>query len=115
MIVQIFTLSDGQTPDYSQRVTLSGVEYELRLRWNDYAQYWTLDRETADGVPIATGRTVVLGEDLLGSVPLPAGANHPRPPGALFCWQAAGIKRRPGLTDLGQSHGLYYNDPTVQT
>ena len=112
-LYQIQTLTDGQTPYYSEQVSLSGQDYLLTLNWNTYGEFWTLDLASADGTPIVYGRTLVLGLDLLECIPLPASASRPRPPGPLFVFQSGGAPDRPRLNSLGVggSHGLYYFDP----
>ena len=47
------------------RVTLGGVEREIRTRWNVPAGCWVIDINESDGTPFLTGIPLVTGADLL--------------------------------------------------
>ena len=47
-------------------IFLSGIEYRLTVRWNDWAQSWWLEIDTPDGATnILTGIPILCGIDLL--------------------------------------------------
>jgi hypothetical protein len=46
-------------------ISLSGVDYQLTVRWNVVAAAWTLDVADTAGEPIVVGIPIVTGVDLL--------------------------------------------------
>lgn len=47
------------------QISLAGVIYQLRVRWNSPNQAWTLDIASASGAPIISGIPIVTGQNLL--------------------------------------------------
>lgn len=46
-------------------ITLAGVQYRLKVKWNQPNQSWVLDIMDSSGNPLVTGIAVVPGTDLL--------------------------------------------------
>lgn len=46
-------------------ISLAGVQYQLRVRWNSANRAWTLDLSTPSGAAIISGIPLVTGQDLL--------------------------------------------------
>lgn len=55
MAVQV-VIFGGTSAAKLQTVTLSGVEYRLRVRWSEPLAAWYMDLYTATGDPIQVGR-----------------------------------------------------------
>ncbi len=92
------------TPLWSQRITLDGVEYVLRLDWNDREARWSLSLGTTDLVWLRTGLKIVAGVSLLR-----IGTADPRlPPGTLMAIDLKGDGPPPAFQDLGRRVKLYY-------
>jgi hypothetical protein len=53
------------TPLYSQRVTLDGIEYLFQFDWNDRENRWYFSLFLIDGTPLATGIKIVANWPLL--------------------------------------------------
>lgn len=47
-------------------IALSGVTYQITMKWSAYGQSWIFDIADSDGVPIVSGISIVTGVDLLG-------------------------------------------------
>jgi hypothetical protein len=104
MILRIPTATDDRRV-YDQRTTLDGREYILRFVYASRTDSWTLHVSDESSVPIALGRRIVPGTDLLGLVTDPR-----RPPGSIVAVDFSGEGREPGLGELGTSVILYYFD-----
>lgn len=99
------TISDGAVGDYVQTVALDRQLYRLRLMWNARVDHWMLSLylPDADETPLAQGRMVINGVDLLRGCTA-AG----RPPGRLVATPLDDTNEHAGLTGLGSRVGLYY-------
>lgn len=94
----------GQFPYWSVSTKLEGVELSLEYRWNDRAQYWTIDINLIDDTPLVTGQVLKPYKNLLARA-----EGEISPPGALFVYQPGNPEPLiPGLTDFGQSVILVY-------
>lgn len=91
-------------PHYDFSVDLDGRTYTLELRWNERAGAWFLSTYDAEGVPVVSGRKVVLYSPLLGHTVDPR-----RPPGELFAIDTTGSDLDPGRYDLGGRVLLVYS------
>ena len=60
-IYEIPLISNAQ----SFSITLSNVDYNILIVWNDFAQAWVIDFNDANQVAILTGIPLVTGVDLL--------------------------------------------------
>lgn len=49
-------------------VTLLGVSYGMRTRWNDAAGVWVLDISDVNGNELVNGLAMITGADLLGQL-----------------------------------------------
>ncbi len=94
-------------------VSLDGVRYVLKLRWNARASFWSLSIFTTSGEGIITGIPVVANFDLLLSW---RGKIASCPPGKLIAVASDGSNETPGRYDLGNGRRvrLLY-EPAVQS
>lgn len=90
--------------DYERVVTCDGVDYSIRLAWNQRDRHWYGTLRDASGADIATGVKLVTGtiwlSPLFGDVP----------PGAFIVVDRKGQGGDPGLLDFGTRFALYYLD-----
>lgn len=93
-----------------QRTVLSGVEYELRWRWNARAGAWYMDLLDAGGAMLATGRRLVVNASLWGRR-----VDERMPPGQLWALDTSRSPQDPGLHDIGQRVRLVYLDLSEAT
>lgn len=54
-----------QTTPQKFSITLSAVDYNMRVLWNDIAQCWCIDIADANEVPIVSSIPLITGVDLL--------------------------------------------------
>lgn len=102
-VLQIDTLSDGETPYYRQSVRLDDQTYLLDLKYNFRTEVWVLSLYLEDGTPLALGQNVLPGKDLLRY-----SKSQQKPSGTLTCVAKDGRRKAPALKDLGNGFGLYY-------
>lgn len=91
------------TPHVEQTTELDGVEFGLRLRWNDREQRWYLDLSDVDGAPILLGVKLVANWSLLRTL----ADDGRRPRGELVVVDTTG-EGDPRLPDLGRRVRLIY-------
>ena len=101
-MAQIITITNS--PNQELRVTLSGVEFYLRLRWNVRAQFWTVDVLDAGKTPIVTGVAVRVQYSLLSRY-----RDTRLPDGKLYAIDTSGAGVDPGETDLGERVLIAYD------
>lgn len=83
-------------------ITLSGVLYQLVVKWNVSASVWVLDILDANETPILTGVPIVTGVDLLDQFEyLGLG-------GKLYALTDHDPDLPPGFTSLGATGHLYW-------
>jgi FtsP/CotA-like multicopper oxidase with cupredoxin domain len=83
-------------------ISLAGVTYRLRLRWNSNNSTWTLDIADFTGVPILQGIPLVIGTNLLAPYPyLDFG-------GKLMVANDDGSPTPPNYSALGVTGQLYF-------
>jgi hypothetical protein len=102
-MIQIPTDSSGLVPAYSETIQLDGSLYLLRLAWNTRTEHWYLSIYLPDETPIALGRMVINGVNLLRSCSTPG-----RPPGVLVAVPIDSSNEHAGIDGLGSRVGLYY-------
>lgn len=92
------------TPGTPQRfsVTLSGVEYRLLLRFNQYLEAWQLTIANAAGTKLVEAVTLTTGEDVLSQ------HRHLGIGGQLFVVGTGHPDTPPTFTDLGDTAHLLY-------
>jgi hypothetical protein len=84
----------SDTPFFSLRATLEGVEYLFTFRYVQRLDRWYFDLAlAADGTPIWSGIKLICNWDLLGRC-----VSNTRPPGSLL---AVG-EGSPGFSEIGQ-------------
>lgn len=95
--------------DYTQTVSLDGVEYQFRFVWNQREEAWYLAISDIAGVSIVSGLKVVVGSILNLHV---VADNAPK--GFLFAVDSQAADTTPGIdpgiNDLGDRVGLIYID-----
>jgi len=68
------TSDDDQVPEYQYTIDLSGVSYQIRLRWRDRPGRWYIDLRAADGTALILGQRLVpgrvVGQQNTGRAPL---------------------------------------------
>lgn len=88
--------ADPAPETYRFAVTLDGVLFQLRWRWNTRAACWLVDVFDADEEPVIYGRRVSLDVDVLRQV------HHLEAPfGALIAYDTTTRQTPPGRADLG--------------
>jgi hypothetical protein len=92
------------TPLYTERVTLDGVEYLLKFDWNDRENRWYLGLFSVTGSPLATGIKIVANWPLLRKI---RGENMP--PGVLSAVDLSPLNgESPTYSELGARVKLVY-------
>lgn len=98
----------NQYPWHKFRVTLSGVVYTLRFRFNNRSNRWEMDIADASDTDILDGIPLLIESDLTyqyrDSV---AGL----PPGQFTVVDITGAGQQPTLYSFGLTHQLNYVDP----
>jgi hypothetical protein len=84
------------------QIMMAGVQYQMRVRWNNANQAWTLDLANSSGSPIISGIPIVTGQDLLASYAyLNLG-------GQLIAQTTNDTAAVPTLANLGSTGNLYF-------
>lgn len=68
-------------PFTTQSTSLEGRSYKFTFDWNSRSDRWVMDIDTEDGDPVIHGAVLVIGIDLLRTVPSTLDTS---PPGQLF-------------------------------
>ena len=91
-------------------IFLGGNLYNISLRWNKFAQSWSMDVSDVNQNSLAQGLPLVTGADLLAQLDyLEIGD-----PGSQMIVQSDGIANTvPDSTSLGVTGHLYYNVSSV--
>lgn len=76
----VIPLPDATEPDITQSVSLEGRNYVFTFDWNSRTNRWTLSLATDDGIEVLNGALLMLGVDILRTVP---GTLDSVPPGQL--------------------------------
>jgi hypothetical protein len=74
-------LPTSDQPFRTQSTSLEGRSYKLTFNWNSRTDRWSLDMATEDGDSIINGAVLVIGIDLLRTIPSTLDIV---PPGELF-------------------------------
>jgi hypothetical protein len=93
-------------PWYRFKITLSGVVYTLRFRYNLRMDRWILDIADPSNNPILIGLPVLLERDMTGQYVMAA-----IPPGTLFISDDTNKGSQPGRYAFGNTHTFFYADP----
>jgi hypothetical protein len=101
-MLQIPTLIDG-TRSYVIQVELDGTTFQFVFNWNDREGRWYFDLNDIQGLPLVSGRAVVLGLPLLGRF-----KQATLPEGDLICIDTSGSNIDASLTDLGDRVLMIY-------
>lgn len=89
---------------YSQRTQLTGVEYEIKMQWNERSNAWFFSLFWTDGTPIVQNKKAALNVDLLLAVVDPL-----RPPGSIvLSTPEPGNFAEPTREQLGDTYNLLY-------
>ncbi len=87
---------EPSVPDQQFTTTLTGIVYDIRVRWNTRDESWYMDVRDKAGVAIQLGIRLVLGSTL-GL----ASGNPLRPEGRFILIDTSGENREATLDDLG--------------
>jgi len=86
-------------------IALAGVTYNLTVRWIEHGQFWSLDINDQDNVPIINGIPLITGEDLLSQYEyLDLG-------GQLFVSTDFDVGAPPTSSNLGSQSHLFFVTP----
>jgi len=89
--------------DYKQIVPLSGVDYEVALRWNGRDRRWFFS------LSAMTGEKIISGQRVVANWPLTyPGKDLPYPPGIIMAMGSEENGTDPGLSELGERVVLMY-------
>jgi len=86
----------------SLAITIAGVQYNLRVIWNNINQAWTLDISDANNNPILQGIPMVTGADLLEQY------GYLNFGGMLIAQTDNAPFAVPTFSDLGQTGNLFF-------
>lgn len=90
--------------DAEIQIALDGVTYGMRFRYNTRMDAWFLDLSDEEGVPILSGRRIVVDWPLLER------RSRAVPPGHLYAFDTTLRQQDPGRDDLGTRVLLLYID-----
>lgn len=86
-------------------INLGGIQYQLRVTWNDPSSCWVMDIADSDGVAIAQGIALTAGADLLEQLEyLGIG-------GAMVAQTDSDPFSPPTFLNLGENGRLYFITP----
>lgn len=88
---------------YSNDVELDGVTFKISMEWNDRDDGWYMSIADVDGVPLLSGRRVVLGVPLISLY-----RDSRLPAGTFVAIDTTGTDTEPGFGDLGERVKLLY-------
>jgi hypothetical protein len=100
-MTQVYEIPTTATPQ-KMSITLSGVLYQLLLKWNGVSQCWILDISDDNGTPILCGIAVITGVDLLEPY------SYLGFGGQLFALTDNNPDLPPNFTNLGTTGHLYW-------
>ena len=109
-MAQLVPIEAGVT-DQEFSVSLDGVEYVVRLTWQDRDESWYIDVRTVALAPVAgaMGLRVATGVPLLAQV-----VTKPRPAGELIAIDTLGEDKDPDLDDFGFNENLPENERALR-
>lgn len=82
-------------PSFTERISLDGVPYRFRFRWNTRGEFWTMDIFSQDSTAIILGVKLVLDYELIANF-----AWMGLPPGELWAVDTTGSLLTIGRDDL---------------
>jgi hypothetical protein len=88
---------------YTFDVALDDVTFRFSFEWNDRDEGWYMSIADTNGVPLLSGRRIVLGYPLISIYRNPA-----LPAGALVAIDTSSKDEEPGFADLGRRVKLLY-------
>jgi len=83
-------------------IPLSGIIYNMNLKWNTFAQCWVLDIADVNNVPIVNGLPLITGANLLSAY------DYLGFTGQLVCQTDNDPQAVPTFYNLGSQGNLYY-------
>lgn len=106
--MKFFTIpARNDLPWYSFKISLSGVVYTLRFRFNTRMQRWIMDIADPSNNDILDGIPLLIGRDLSGQYVIDG-----LPVGISFCSDDTNQDTQPTRFSFGTDHSLVYGDPT---
>lgn len=94
-------------PWYTFKITLSGLIFTLRFRYNVRMQRWIMDIADASDQDIINGLPLLILRNLSGRFVLAT-----LPPGIIFVTDDTNQGTQPTRYSFGTTHTLFYADPT---
>lgn len=88
---------------YNFDIDLDDVKFAFSFEWNDRDAGWYMSIATPEGVPVLSGRRVVLGYPLISIY-----RDARLPAGTLVAIDTTGVNEEPGFGDLGERVKLLY-------
>lgn len=88
---------------YSFDVDLDNVKFQLSFEWNDRDSGWYMSIASVDGVPLLSGRRVVIGYPLISIY-----RTNGLPAGTFVAIDTSSKNEEPGFGDLGERVKLLY-------
>lgn len=93
---------------YTQTVQLSGVSYQLEMRYNTRMGRWILAVLDVVGTPIVQGIPMLALRNFVGQY-----TTLSVPPGTLFCFNQTSPLTEPTLTSFLKDTSFVYADPAA--
>lgn len=100
----------NDVPWYQFKVTLSGVVYTVRARFNKRMNRWMLDFADPSNNDILLGLPLLLERDLSGRFVMIG-----LPPGLMFILDNTNQGTQPTRYSFGTTHTLFYQDVNAET
>lgn len=94
-------------PWYRFKLSLSGVIFTLRFRFNPRMQRYVLDVADASNNDVLNGLVLLIQRDLTGQFVISG-----LPTGTLFVTDDTGKDSQPTRLSFGNDHTFFYADPT---
>lgn len=101
----------NDVPWYDFTIGLSGVQYQLTIRFNSRMERWLMDIASAGGTPLLSSVPLLIGRNLIGRF----AANAALPVGMFFVLDNTNSGAEPTRNSFGTTHTLWYQDPTGTT
>lgn len=101
----------NDVPWYNFNIILSGVLFNLDIRYNSRMSRWIMSINDPQGNPILESIPLLIGVNLIGRFT----ADASLPVGTFFVTDDTGQTTQPTRYSFGTDHTLWYYDPTGTT
>jgi len=95
----------GENPNFDSTFTLDGKDYNIKFRYNDRADFWSMSIYDSSDVAIREGIRVVSNFPLTRKIADPARAT-----GLMFAFDPRSSASAPSIEELGTTVTLHYKD-----